>query len=205
MDIRAIIMSGGRGKRFWPLSRVDRPKQFWQLYGDGTLFQQTFRRLRRFLEPESIYTVTRPGYEAMIMEQVPEFVPRNIIAEPRPRNTAGCIALGTVMVGGDDETIFMNLPADHYISHEPLFAETLERAAGVAYRNRVALTLGITPRYPHDGYAYILTKEPLGDPRSRRPWRWSGSTRSRRWRWPSRTCGRAGTTGTAASSSGAVT
>jgi len=163
IDIRALIMSGGRGKRFWPLSQVNLPKQFIQLYGEGTLFQQTFRRLRLFLEPERIYTVTRGEYSGEILAEVPEFIPENIIVEPSARNTAPCIGLGTILAAGDDRTILINLPADHYISDEQLFADTLQRAASAALRHDAVVTLGVPPTFPHDGYAYIHAKEPVPD------------------------------------------
>jgi mannose-1-phosphate guanylyltransferase len=156
MDHFAIIMSGGRGKRFWPLSQEVLPKQFLPLAGDGTLFQQTYKRLRELLPAENIYTITRQSYRPLILEQVEEFLTSNIIVEPKQRNTAPCIALGiTYILHKVTDAVVAILPSDHYIADEKQFLKALETGLAYAEKQAEIVTFGIKPDYPHTGFGYI--------------------------------------------------
>ena len=151
----AIIMSGGRGKRFWPKSQNNYPKQFLKLYSDKTLIQYTYYRIRKLLKPEDIYTVTRRDYVHLIKNQIPEFPEKNIIVEPEPKNTAPCIGFGIVHTGRkEDETVII-LPSDHYIKQEDDFVELLQKAEEISQLNDSLITIGLEPKYPHTGYGYI--------------------------------------------------
>ena len=156
MVLYAIIMSGGRGKRFWPLSQVSLPKQFLHFAGEGTLFQQTYQRLRQLMPADHIYTVTRQAYRQLVLEQVEEFLPENVIVEPAQRNTAPCIALGTAYIQhrAPEATIAV-LPADHYIADETRFVAALETGLNYAIEERELVTFGIQPESPHTGFGYI--------------------------------------------------
>jgi mannose-1-phosphate guanylyltransferase len=129
----AIIMSGGRGKRFWPLSQVALPKQFLHFAGDGSLFLQTFENLRRLMPPSHI-----------------------IIVEPIQNNTGPCIALGLshVLHQEPDATIVI-LPADHYVENKEKFSQALGCALNYAGDHHEIVTFGIAPETPHTGYGYL--------------------------------------------------
>ncbi len=153
----AVIMAGGKGERFWPKSRVQCPKQFLSLTGDGeTMLQKTFRRIRGIVPPERIYIVTNGEYMTLVQEQLPEIPEQNLLREPAARNTAPCIALAAAVIEKRlGESVMLVLPADHLVRHESLCADVLCRAAAAAEETDALLTIGITPTYPETGYGYI--------------------------------------------------
>lgn len=158
MKITAVIMAGGKGERFWPRSRADRPKQFLSLTNDGeTMIQKTVNRLSGIAEPEDIFVVTNKQYVHLVREQLPDMPEENIIAEPASKNTAPCIGLAAGIIekryGGD--TVMLVLPSDHEIKLVSMFKDTLMQAVGVAERNSNLVTIGIPPTYPETGYGYI--------------------------------------------------
>lgn len=153
----AVIMAGGKGERFWPKSRVQCPKQFLSLTGDGeTMLQKTFRRIRGIVPPERIYIVTNGEYMTLVQEQLPEIPEQNLLREPAARNTAPCIALAAAVIEKRlGESVMLVLPADHLVRHESLCADVLCRAAAAAEETDALVTIGITPTYPETGYGYI--------------------------------------------------
>ncbi len=153
----AVIMAGGKGERFWPKSRVQCPKQFLALTGDGeTMLQKTFRRIRSIVPPERIYIVTNGEYMTLVQEQLPEIPEQNLLREPAARNTAPCIALAAAVIEKRlGESVMLVLPADHLVRHESLCADVLCRAAAAAEETDALVTIGITPTYPETGYGYI--------------------------------------------------
>jgi len=152
----AIIMSGGRGKRFWPMSQKLLPKQFMHFVGEGTLFQQLVRKLRSLIPQDRIFTVTNETYKDVIQEQVPDFLEENIIVEPIRRNTAPCIGLSTIHIQRiDPEATTIVLPSDQFIADAREFADVLTTGVAVAEQHDVLVTLGIPPDSPHAGYGYI--------------------------------------------------
>ena len=160
----AVIMAGGSGTRFWPASRLRRPKQLLPLAGknDGeTLLAATVRRLEPLVPAARVIVVTGE-HLAEGTEQAVPYVPTNqILREPAPRNTAPCIAWANDLVAKlDPEAVVMVLPSDHYISDEAAFQEVLRRAVDSAASGRVT-TVGIVPTRPETGYGYIEVGDEL--------------------------------------------
>jgi mannose-1-phosphate guanylyltransferase len=166
MDNRyVIIMAGGVGSRFWPLSRQDKPKQFLDILGTGESFlQQTFRRFNHICPSENIYIVTNGNYKNHVMEQL-KIDPENILLEPFRRNTAPCIAYGTFKIREKNpEAVIAITPADHYIVKEDRFFNELEECLDFVKGNDALLTLGIKPDRPETGYGYIQADLKKTDP-----------------------------------------
>jgi len=152
----AIIMAGGVGSRFWPLSRRDRPKQFLDILGQGeTLIQQTFRRFKAICPEENIFIVTSSDHEDLVLEQL-EIDPSQILGEPFRRNTAPCIAYGIFRILKENpEAMIAVTPADHMIAKEDKFSRVLLSCFDFAGANDALITLGIKPDRPETGYGYI--------------------------------------------------
>ena len=152
----AIIMAGGKGERFWPMSRNTMPKQFLTLTDSNlTMIQLTVKRISQIVEKEDIYIVTNESYKTMVYEQLPDIKKENIILEPQRKNTAPCIGLATAIVKkryGDAN--IMVLASDHIIQNETLFINHLKLAIECA-QNENIVTMGIVPTYVETGYGYI--------------------------------------------------
>jgi mannose-1-phosphate guanylyltransferase len=151
-----IIMAGGVGSRFWPLSRKEKPKQFLDILGSGeTLLQQTYRRFKTTVREENIFVVTSAEHKELAVDQL-SIDPANVLAEPFRRNTAPCLAYGTFRIFRDNpEAIIAVTPADHLIVKEDVFAEVIRQSMDFAAENDALLTLGIHPDRPETGYGYI--------------------------------------------------
>jgi mannose-1-phosphate guanylyltransferase len=152
-----IIMAGGIGSRFWPMSRTTRPKQFHDILGTGrTLLQMTFDRMRRITDPERIYVVTNRDYAGLVKEQLPEIGDDQVLSEPMRRNTAPCVAYAAHKIHGfDPKACLVVAPSDHLIEKEDAFLGTLETAMDRANEEDRLVTLGIKPTRPDTGYGYI--------------------------------------------------
>ncbi|PYJ69865.1 MAG: mannose-1-phosphate guanyltransferase, partial [Verrucomicrobia bacterium] len=132
-SIYALILAGGSGERFWPLSRRARPKQLLRLVSDKTLLEETLARLEGFIPPERILILTNAEQEMAVRKLLGNFPKENIVAEPAKRDTAAAIALGTGWVAvRDHAAIMVVLPADHVIVNRKAFQETLALAADAA-------------------------------------------------------------------------
>ena len=152
----AVIMAGGRGTRFWPLSRQDRPKQFLPISGTRTMIEETVARLRPFLPFEAIYTISDKPQAAAIRKLVPGLKAANILVEPASRNTAASLILATARVYlRDPQTVVFALPADHLIARPARFIGKLRAAAEAAAGKDVIVTFGIPPTCPSTGFGYI--------------------------------------------------
>ena len=152
----AVIMAGGAGTRFWPLSREKYPKQYLSLFDNKTMLQETVERLYPVIGPESIYIVSTELQRPLIRENVPAIPEQNLIIEPFGRNTAPCIALSAFFLKQKyplDETMLV-LPSDHVIIEHNIFLKSLELAETAA-RDGYLVTFGIKPDYPATGYGYI--------------------------------------------------
>jgi mannose-1-phosphate guanylyltransferase len=161
MKICALIMAGGEGKRFWPLSKKSRPKQFISLAGEKSLIRQTVDRILPLIPIDRIYIVTTELYADQTLEHIPELPQQNLILEPDGKNTAPCIAYGTLKIKKVyDDSVTVVLPADHVIGDDKAFREALSFAADVADTKLdngeyPLITLGVTPTTAETGYGYI--------------------------------------------------
>lgn len=153
-----VILAGGKGERFWPVSRLKRPKQFLCLDGgDRSLLQATADRLLPLASWDSLFVITAAHLAAGVREQLPDIPEANILVEPQGRDTAPAVAWATLEVAkryGDD-AICGFFPADHYITDEIRYCDTLRAAAQLAVSEGAIATLGITPTFPSTGYGYI--------------------------------------------------
>ena len=161
-----VIMAGGIGARFWPMSRTSHPKQFIDILGTGeTLIQQTYKRFRRICPKENIYIVTNEIYKKLVQKQIPEIPVQQILMEPSRRNTAPCVAYANYCIlERDPEARVVVAPSDHIILKEDIFLKNIESALEAATANDWLLTLGIRPSRPDTGYGYIQYtdgKEPV--------------------------------------------
>jgi mannose-1-phosphate guanylyltransferase len=152
-----IIMAGGIGSRFWPMSRSQYPKQFHDFLGTGkSLIQMTYDRFRGFIPAENVFVVTNRQYRSLVQEHLPEIAPERILGEPVGRNTAPCIAYGAYTIGqiNPEANIFV-AASDHIIRNEAMFCKDVELALDLAGREPIIVTLGIKPTRPDTGYGYI--------------------------------------------------
>ena len=165
MKTTAVIMAGGRGERFWPKSRNNRPKQFLSLTSDGeTMIQKTVKRLLPLVDMEDIYIVTNAAYTELVLDQLPDLPKENILAEPCARNTAPCIAFAASVIKQKyDDAVMLVLPSDHLIGYEDIYINTLKKAIRAAEQGKNLVTIGITPTYPETGYGYINFGKECGD------------------------------------------
>lgn len=152
-----VIMAGGSGTRFWPVSRAAKPKQFIDVADTGkTFIRQTFERFSKVVPKENILIVTADKYLNLVNEQLPEVERRNILLEPYARNTAPCIAYATyALLQRNPEAKVVVTPADHIIMDEELFAKTINYAFDYISANDVLMTLGLKPTRPDTNYGYI--------------------------------------------------
>lgn len=152
-----IIMAGGLGSRFWPVSRNSKPKQFLDILGTGKTFvRQTYERFVNIMPKENILVVTSSAYKDILHEQIPELTPDQILLEPYRRNTAPCMAYATykLLSRNPDATVVVT-PADHFIQNDDVFLNTINNALNYAQNNDVLITLGVKPNRPETEYGYI--------------------------------------------------
>lgn len=158
--MQALILAGGSGTRFWPLSRKQRPKQLLALEGERSLLQETVDRLSPLIPPESVWICTTEQLAEAVREQLPEVPARQVLAEPEGRNTAPAIGWSLAcMPEAARQGMVVVLPADHRFADAPAFRETLAAAATTAERDDRVMTLGVRPRWAETGYGYLQ----LGD------------------------------------------
>ncbi len=165
MKITAVIMAGGRGERFWPKSRNNRPKQFLSLTSDGeTMIQKTVKRLSPLVSAEDIFIVTNAAYADLVNDQLPDVPRENILCEPCAKNTAPCIAFAAAIIQKKyGDAMMLVLPSDHLIGYENIYIKTLQTAIRTAEEGNNLVTIGITPAYPETGYGYINFGKEAGD------------------------------------------
>ena len=164
MEMYALILAGGSGERFWPLSRRVLPKQLLRLVSERSLLQETIARLDGLVPPERILVLTNVDQENGVREALGDFPRENIIAEPAKRDTAAAVALGVGWVAARDHNATMIvLPADHVLKDAAAFRETLRAAARAAQENKALVTIGIKPASAHPGFGYIETGERVAE------------------------------------------
>lgn len=163
-ELVAVIMAGGMGTRFWPVSTTRKPKQFITLFGDRSLLQMSFDRLRGLVPPERILVLTNAAHVSLVREQLPELPDGHVIGEPIRRDTAAAVALAAVLVRRRfGNRVILTLTADQLIEPTDLFQRNLLSAAGQVAANDVFYTFGIRPSYPATAYGYLETGKPVAD------------------------------------------
>lgn len=160
-NVYVVIMAGGIGSRFWPESRVKKPKQFLDILNTGeTLIQTTYARFLKIANKDNIFIVTNEQYIPTLNEQLPELPAAQILAEPMRKNTAPCIAYAChVIARRDPDAVVIVAPSDHLMLNTDKFLLTALEALEYASKNDVLLTLGIKPTRPDTGYGYIQFDE----------------------------------------------
>ena len=157
MNRYAVIMAGGDGTRFWPLSRQNMPKQFLNISGDGVLINETIKRLNGIVKMENIFIITNKRHYDISKQLVEKnFLRSNLIIEPVGRNTGACIAYASMVISRKDkDAVMCILPSDHYIKNENRFKEILLKAFEAAEKTHKLVMIGIKPTFPATGYGYI--------------------------------------------------
>jgi len=150
-------MAGGIGSRFWPMSKSSMPKQFLDIMGTGrTFIQMTFDRFKKVCPSENFYVVTSVDYKELVMKQLPELKPDQVLLEPLRRNTAPCVAYACYRIKNTNPNAnIIVAPADHIILKEAEFISEISKGIDFAANNDVLVTMGITPSRPETGYGYI--------------------------------------------------
>ncbi|MGQ3088724.1 mannose-1-phosphate guanylyltransferase, partial [Flavobacterium sp.] len=153
----AILMAGGVGSRFWPVSTQQFPKQFHDMLGTGeTLIQKTFSRLSKLIPEENILILTNALYNDLVLEQLPQVKQEQVLLEPAMRNTAPCILYASLKIQKQNpDAVMVVAPSDHWIEDEQAFIDNLQMAFDYAQDQDVLMTLGIKPTFPNTGYGYI--------------------------------------------------
>jgi len=163
-DLVAVILAGGVGTRFWPLSTEERPKQFIRLFDDRSLLQKSYDRIAGIVPDDRILVLTNDRFTHLVAEQLPDLPRRNIVGEPERKDTAAAVCLGVLMAGrrfGNPAMVF--LTADHLIEPVGLFQRTLLSAVRAARDTGALYTFGIRPTYPASGYGYLETGDKAAD------------------------------------------
>ncbi len=157
----AVILAGGKGERFWPLSTASQPKQLISLVGDKPFLAQSVERVREMLPDENIYIVTNQELEQDSREVAHMLPPTNVVGEPMGRDTAAAVALGAVLVESKQpDGVFCILTADHVIKDIALFRKTLGQAMALAANEELLVTIGIQPARPSTSFGYVEAGDP---------------------------------------------
>ena len=164
-DRFVIIMAGGRGERFWPVSREKMPKQLLTLLGERSFLQQAFDRVLPLVPARNILIITNGVQAPEVRKQLPKLPKENVVAEPVGRDTCAAVTLGAALVGARSTTgVMAVLPADHVIPEEKKFQQVLSDAFDLAGRGQAIVTIGIKPTEPSTAYGYIRVGETLPPP-----------------------------------------
>src|ERR1700679_2809534 len=171
-DRYVIIMAGGRGERFWPVSRERTPKQLVTLLGKRSFLQQAVDRVLPLVPLKNIFIITNSLQAAEVRKQLPKLPKQNVIAEPCGRDTCAAVTLGAAIVGQRSTSAVMAvLPADHVIPEEKKFEQVLGDSFDLASRGQVIVTIGIKPSEPATGYGYIRVGNALPPPQGAKPYK----------------------------------
>src|SRR5882724_314182 len=164
-DRFVIIMAGGKGERFWPVSREKSPKQLITLLGNRSFLQQTIDRVLPVVPLKNVLVITNEVQAPMVRKQLPKLPKENVVAEPIGRDTCAAVTLGAALVGARSTTgVMAVLPADHVIPEEKKFQQVLGDAFDLAAQGQAIVTIGIKPNEPATGYVYIQTGNELPTP-----------------------------------------
>ena len=164
-DRYVVIMAGGRGERFWPVSRERTPKQLLTLLGKRSFLQQAVDRVLPLVPAKNIFVITNAVQAPEVRRQLPKLPKENVVAEPCGRDTCAAVTLGAALVGARSTTAVMAvLPADHVIPDVKKFQQVLGDSMDLASRGQVMVTIGIQPTEPATGYGYLRTGNELPSP-----------------------------------------
>ncbi len=167
-----IIMAGGRGERFWPVSREKNPKQLIRLLGDRSFLQQAVDRVLPLVPTRNIFIITNLTQAPEVRRQLPRLPKDNIIPEPLGRDTCAAVTLGAALVGARSPSgVMAVLPADHVIPNQKKFQQVLADSFDLASRGQAIVTIGIRPTEPATGYGYIHVGDPLPPPHGVKPYK----------------------------------
>jgi len=156
---RAVILAGGSGERFWPLSTPENPKQFLRVFGGESLIRQCVLRLGGLVRPEDVVVVTSKALVAATRRELPEIPRENVLGEPMRRDTGAAVALGVGAAGrGADDPVVGVFSADQMVTKPKAFAKAVRTAIARAKRRPAVVTLGIRPEYPATGFGYVDPK-----------------------------------------------
>src|SRR5438046_1427372 len=164
-DRYVIIMAGGKGERFWPVSREKTPKQLITLLGNRSFLQQAVDRVLPLVPAKNILVITNEAQAPEVRKQLPKLPKENVVAEPIGRDTCAAVTLGAALVGARSTTgVMAVLPADHVMPEEKKFQQVLTDSFDLAGRGQAIITIGIKPTEPATGYGYIRVGEALPPP-----------------------------------------
>lgn len=168
-NVHVVIMAGGVGSRFWPMSTPDTPKQFIDILGCGrTFIQMTYDRFKELCLPENVWVVTSAKYAQVVKQQLPEIPEKNILLEPCRRNTAPCIAYVSWRIKAKDPNAnIVVAPSDHIILNTPHFQQVVSSALDFTEQSDSIVTLGMKPNRPETGYGYIQADLTYSSPRNK--------------------------------------
>lgn len=157
----AVIMAGGVGSRFWPMSTSSFPKQFHDMLGVGqSLIQRTFERINDLVPSKNIMIATNQRYESLVLEQLPKTTKKQLLLEPAMRNTAPCILYAALKIYNQNpEAVMLIAPSDHWIDDENEFTNNIQTSFNACSEKDILMTLGIQPDSPNTGYGYIQFEE----------------------------------------------
>ena len=152
-----VIMAGGVGSRFWPISRRSKPKQFLDVLGTGKSFiRTTFERFANIIPLENIFVATNSAYRDMVLAEIPELAPERVLCEPVGRNTAPCVAYAAMRIRSiNPEAKMVVTPSDHFILNEIHFCEVIQQCLDFVDEENALITIGLQPTRPETGYGYI--------------------------------------------------
>lgn len=192
-----VIMAGGVGSRFWPMSTAEHPKQFIDVLGVGrTLFQLTYDRFEGICAPENVWVVTNDRYAAIVHEQLPEIPLGNILREPCRRNTAPCIAYVSWRIkNADPKANIVVAPSDHIVTNPMEFRRVITACLKFTSESDAIVTLGMKPTRPETGYGYIEADMAQASARNKGIYRVMKFREKPNWRRPSNTSSRATSSG----------
>ena len=155
---KAVILAGGSGERFWPLSTPERPKQFLRVFGGASLIRQAVSRLDGLVSPKDVFVVTAKNLVAATQKELPELPKGNILGEPMRRDTGAAVALGVGLAASDADPVIGFFSSDQMVANSKAFRKVVSKAVALARRKSVIVTLGIKPTYPATCFGYISPK-----------------------------------------------
>ena len=155
---KAVILAGGSGERFWPLSTPERPKQFLRVFGGASLIRQAVSRLDGLVSPKDVFVVTAKNLVAATRKELPEIPKCNILGEPMRRDTGAAVALGVGLATGDGDPVVGFFSSDQMVANPKAFRKVVKKAVALARRRDAIVTIGIKPDYPATCFGYISPK-----------------------------------------------